>query len=129
MEEKLNSKNAKAESGGAVPSSDTSSVKMGAVGDKNSIQAFRGIGMDVFFETELDGLKNKIRELEKLDYKLILVAEKEAEQISDFISTFDAKPFPVIMSVPDGRGTTGYGINKIFRTMEKTIGSSSSLKN
>ena len=102
---------------------------LAAIGDKNAVLAFKSLGLDVFYETGRDGLRTKILELEKKGYCLILIAEKEAELVYDFLQTYDAKPYPVILSIPDGRGTSGFGISKIISNMERAVGSSAALRN
>ena len=108
------------------------SMKIAAVGEKDAILVFKALGMDVFFATEADKIKKTILDLEEQGYSIIFITENEAIKVEAFLRTFDSKPYPVILSVPDGRSGTqeegGFAIQKIIKNMERAVGSSAALR-
>ena len=104
--------------------------KIAAIGDKDSVQAFKALGMLTFYVTEADEIKKTIGELEVEGYGMIFITETEAAKIPEFLATFDSKPYPIIISIPDGRGdpNQNYSIQKIIKNMERAVGSSAALK-
>ena len=104
--------------------------KMAVIGDKDVVLAFRALGMDVFHEAEHDDIKARIKELEVDGYAIIFVTETVAKTVSQFLETFNQKPYPVIMSIPDtGSTDSNFSVQKIIRNMERAVGSSAVLRN
>ncbi|MEG1528864.1 MAG: V-type ATP synthase subunit F, partial [Clostridia bacterium] len=66
------------------------------VGDKDSVLAFKAIGLDVF---PVDG-EMEAREQVKLvarNYNVIFITEQIAEQIDSLLARYKARPYPVIV--------------------------------
>ncbi|MCL2756238.1 MAG: V-type ATP synthase subunit F [Firmicutes bacterium] len=102
--------------------------KIAAIGDKDTMLAFKALGMDVFYATKCDEIRETIAQLERDDYKVIFITDTEAGAADEYLRTFDAKPYPIILSIPDGRSKENYSITKIVKNMERAVGSSTALK-
>ncbi|MCL2846588.1 MAG: V-type ATP synthase subunit F [Firmicutes bacterium] len=103
-------------------------MRFAAVGDKDSVLAFRALGIDVFNATDAEEIKKTITKLDRAGYGMIFVTEKEAMLVTEFLAQFDSRPYPIVLSIPDGQGEGGYSIQKIIKNMERAIGSSAALK-
>ena len=98
------------------------SDKMAVVGDKNSIFAFKAIGVEVFgADTEAEA-KERIKYLAKENYKVIFITEDLAEKTEDFLDRYRVQPYPAIIPIPRGGESTGYAMTSLRRDMEKAIG-------
>lgn len=99
-----------------------------AVGDKDTISVLRALGIDVFPATTAGDIRGTIKDLEEKGYPLIFIPETEATLVEEFIRNYENTPYPIILTIPDGRGRERFAIQKILRNMERTIGSSAALK-
>lgn len=91
------------------------------VGDKDSILAFKAIGLDVFpVETEVQA-RDTVHTLAR-SYSVIFITEKFAKQIESLTKRYLARPYPVIVPIPSSEGNTGYGLELIKANVEKAIG-------
>jgi len=103
--------------------------KIAVIGDKDVTLAFRALGMDVYHDMTHDDIKARIQMLEAEGCGIIFITDAVATQVYEFLKTYDAKPYPVIMSLPDiGGDKESYSIQKIFKNMERAVGSSAALK-
>ena len=100
-----------------------------AVGDKDTVLAFRAMGVETHFATRATEIREAIIELEKRGVSLIFIPEAEAVKVEEFLRTYDAVPYPVILTIQDGREEGGFAIQKIIKNMERAVGSSASLRN
>lgn len=103
--------------------------KLAAVGDKDVILAFGALGFKTFFETTKQKIEERIAKLEEEGYSLILITQTEYKLVEEALAKYDSVPYPIILSIPDGREKEGESINKIIKNMEKAVGSSAALKN
>ena len=83
--------------------------KMAIVGDGESITVFKAAGVAAFPAENSDAAKELVRKLAK-EYAII------------FLKRFDEEPYPVVLSVPSQKGTTGYGDELIKKAMERALG-------
>jgi len=103
-------------------------MSIAALGSKDIVMVFKALGVETFFATEPDEIKDMINELDKKEYKIILMPQTQAQSVEAFLKRFDDKPWPIILSIPDGLGGENLGISKIIRNMERAIGSAASLR-
>ena len=91
------------------------------VGDKDSVLAFKAIGVDVFpVETEIQA-RDKVHALAR-NYSVIFVTEQVALWIEMLIKRYQARPYPVIVPIPSAEGNRGLGLQGIKANVEKAIG-------
>jgi len=96
--------------------------KMAAVGNKDTVQIFKSVGMDVYFETDADGLRDILRALVAREYAIVLIPEQDAEKVSDYLNIRSTHPYPIFLTVPDGVSNSGYSVEQAKRKMEKAMG-------
>lgn len=98
------------------------SDRMAVVGDKDSIFAFKAVGVEVFgVETDTEA-KERIRTLAKENYKVIFITEDLAEKLEEFLNRYRTKTYPAVIPIPKGGQGTGYAMNSLRRDMDKAIG-------
>ena len=97
--------------------------KIGAVGDKDSILAFKSIGIDVYPVVDGDQARDTIDDLAARQYGLIFVTEHMPQYIEETIKRYKKKLTPAIILIPSNQGTLGIGMNDINKNVEKAVGS------
>lgn len=91
------------------------------VGDKDSVLAFKAIGLDVFpVEGEAQAME-KVKYLAR-SYAVIFITEQVAKQIDSLLKRYKARPYPVVLPIPSCEGATGFGMLGIKNNVEKAIG-------
>lgn len=98
------------------------SKKIGVVGDKDSVLAFKALGIDVFPVVEYDEAKRTIDKLAKSDYAVIFVTEQIAQGINETIERYTGEMLPAIILIPSNQGTLNIGMQKINDNVEKAVG-------
>ena len=97
--------------------------KIGAVGDKDSILAFKSIGIDVYPVVDGREARATIDSLADKQYGLIFVTEHIAQEIEETIQRDKRKIVPAIILIPSNQGTLGIGMRDINKNVEKAVGS------
>ena len=59
--------------------------KIAVIGDKDSVLAFRSVGVEVFDATTASEAKALVRKLSQEQYAVVIIAENLAEQIPDVL--------------------------------------------
>ena len=92
------------------------------VGDKDSVLAFKAIGIDAY---PVDGemqARNVVKELAR-KYSVIFITDAIAMQIESLLKRYKTRPYPVVVPIPSAEGNTGFGMSGIKSDVEKAIGS------
>lgn len=95
--------------------------KIAVVGDKDSVLAFKAIGLDVFPVDTVEDAREKVRLLAR-EYAVIFVTEQIAEGISSLLDRYKTRAYPAIIPIPGNAGSNGYGMQGIKSDVEKAIG-------
>jgi V/A-type H+-transporting ATPase subunit F len=98
------------------------STEIAVIGEKDIILPFRAIGFAVYYDTDPDAIIKRCRELTESNCKIILLPEKEAEKVGDYINSRAGYAYPIIMPIPDGITNSGYGIKRLEKNIEKAMG-------
>ena len=96
--------------------------KIGVVGDKDSILAFKALGIDVFPVTRSDEARKIIDKLAMSDYGIIFVTEQAAQEIEETIERYIKQMLPAIILIPSNQGTLNIGMQRINDNVEKAVG-------
>ena len=96
-------------------------MRIGIIGEKNMVLAFRDLGMTVFgVEVEEDFLKAK-EEIEKDNFAVIFVTETIAKKYN--LEDFYLKTLPAVLVIPGAKGSLGEGATSLKKTLERALGS------
>ena len=96
--------------------------KIGVVGDKDSVLAFKALGIDVFPVTSNDDARKTIDKLAMNDYAVIFVTEQVAVGITETIERYTRQMLPAIILIPSNQGTLNIGMKRISDNVEKAVG-------
>jgi V/A-type H+-transporting ATPase subunit F len=96
--------------------------KIGVVGDKDSVLAFKALGIDVFPVNCSDEAKKTIDKLAMNDYAVIFVTEQAAQGIEETIERYTKQMLPAVILIPSNQGTLNIGMQRINDNVEKAVG-------
>lgn len=96
--------------------------KIGVVGDKDSVLAFKALGIDVFPVVSDDEARKTVDRLAKNDYAVIFVTEQVAVGIEETIERYTREVLPAIILIPSNQGTLNIGMKRISDNVEKAVG-------
>ena len=96
--------------------------KVAVVGDKDSILAFKALGIEVFPVVESDEAKKIIDKLAHKDYAIIFVTEHVAKDIEKTIERYSKQMLPAIILIPSNQGSLNIGKQRISDNVEKAVG-------
>ncbi len=97
--------------------------KVGVVGDKDSILAFKALGVDVFTVYEKDEARKAVDNMARNNYGIIFITEQIASLIPDTIERYNKEIIPAVILIPSNQGTLNIGMDKINKSVEKAVGS------
>lgn len=95
--------------------------KIAVIGDKDSVLAFKAVGVDVFPVFTDSEARDTLRALART-HKVIFVTEDTAIKINDVISRYKTAAYPIVIPIPGSAGGNGYGMEGIRKNVEKAIG-------
>ncbi|MFI3229460.1 MAG: V-type ATP synthase subunit F [Bacillota bacterium] len=95
--------------------------KIAVIGDKDSVLAFKALGVDVYDTKNYFDAQDTLKKLAR-EYSIILITEDIAESIQDVIARYKVRPYPVVVPIPSSKGSTGFGMNGLSKNVEKAIG-------
>lgn len=96
--------------------------KIAVVGDKESILGFSAIGMDIFECYEEEEIKNTIQKLVDENYAVIYITENASMKVNKFISKFQTRKIPAIVTVPGNSKNLRYGETRIKEMCKNAVG-------
>lgn len=96
--------------------------KIAVIGDKDSVLAFKAVGVDVFSTTNPFEVRELIKKLARNSYLIIYITEDLAALASDTIVKYKTRAYPAIIPIPGSNGTNGMGIDGIKADVERAIG-------
>lgn len=99
-----------------------SNKMIAVIGEKAIVKVFHAIGYDCFYETEPDDVIARCQKLDAAGYKIILILEKTAAQIGEYLDSRAGIPYPIIMPIPDTVTHENYGMQRLNQNMEKAMG-------
>lgn len=99
-----------------------SMYKLGIVGDKDSVLAFKAIGIDVFPIVEVEEARKTIDKMAASNYAVIFVTEQLAKDLEETIERYNRALLPAIILIPSNQGSLNIGMQKIRDNVEKAVG-------
>lgn len=96
--------------------------KIGVVGDKDSVLAFKALGIEVFPVYEEDEARKTIDRLAANNYAVIFVTEQVAKDLEETIERYNRSMLPAIILIPSNQGSLNIGLQRIRDNVEKAVG-------
>lgn len=98
-------------------------VKIGVLGDKESVQCYAALGLSVFYaETEEEGART-LRSLMQDEYGIVYITEELASRIPTVIDESLESPLPAVVLIPGVKNNTGEGMKQVRRSVLRAVGS------
>ncbi|MBW8381021.1 MAG: V-type ATP synthase subunit F [Youngiibacter sp.] len=97
--------------------------KIGVVGDKDSILAFKALGVDVFPVLDKDEARKAVDTLAARKYGIIFITEQMAELIPETVERYNKEIVPAVILIPSNQGSLSIGLRRINANVEKAVGS------
>lgn len=97
--------------------------KIAVVGDKDSILAFKALGVDVFPVYDNEEARRTVDTIARNNYGIIFITEQIASLIPDTIERYDKEIIPAVILIPSNQGTLNIGMSRINKNVEKAVGS------
>ena len=96
--------------------------KIGVVGDKDSVLAFKALGVDVAPVVGADEARSAVDKMAMNDYAVIFVTEHVAVTIEETIERYNNQLLPAVILIPSNQGTLNIGSKRISDSVEKAVG-------
>ncbi len=96
--------------------------KIGVIGDKQSVQGFASLSIEVFPADSANRIRRNLNNLAKDNYAVVFITEQAASLAQETIDKYKTSPFPAIIVIPSNRGTLGLGMEGIRKNVEKAVG-------
>jgi V/A-type H+-transporting ATPase subunit F len=98
--------------------------RIGVIGDKDSILAFKAFGLDVYaaYASSPEESRKTVDRLAKEGYGIVFITEQIAETITETIDRYNREITPAIILIPGSAGSLGLGLARIRRNVEKAVG-------
>ncbi len=91
------------------------------VGDKDSVLAFKALGVDVYPVDNEEEAKDRVHMLART-HSVIFVTEQVAQWAAMYLKRYSVRPYPVVVPIPSASGGAGLGLAGIKANVEKAIG-------
>lgn len=95
--------------------------KIAIVGDGDSVMVFKAAGVATFAAESEKKARDVLRKAAQ-EYEVIFLTEELARLLGDFLKRFDESPYPVVLTIPSGKGSAGYGDELLKSAMERALG-------
>ncbi len=96
--------------------------KVGVVGDKDSILAFKALGIDVYPVIEVEEARKAIDKMAVSNYAVIFVTEQIAKDLDETIERYNRQMLPAVILIPSNQGSLNIGMQRIRDNVEKAVG-------
>lgn len=96
--------------------------KIGVVGDKDSVLAFKALGIDVFPVIDADDARKAIDSCARNNYAVIFVTEQIAQKVEETVARYNEQMLPAVILIPSNQGSLNIGLKRISDSVEKAVG-------
>lgn len=100
-------------------------LKIGVIGDWDSIYGFGALGLDTF-RVDSNDAETAVKELHRIagsGYEVIYITEALAAQIPEEIDKYRLAKSPAVILIPGISGNTGAGMSAVKKSVEQAVGS------
>ncbi|WP_315119974.1 V-type ATP synthase subunit F [uncultured Clostridium sp.] len=96
--------------------------KIGVVGDKDSVLAFKALGIDVYPVNDVEEARKTVDTMAARKYGVIFITEQVAQDLEETIERYNREMLPAIILIPSNQGTLNIGMKRISDNVEKAVG-------
>lgn len=96
--------------------------KIGVIGDRESVQGFKAVGLSVFPCEDAVEARHTLKKIAKEDYAIIYITEQLYQDLRDVAEEYIDSRLPAIIPIPGREGTLGIGMESVKRSVERAVG-------
>lgn len=96
--------------------------KMGVVGERDAVLAFKAMGMRVLPAQTAQEVHAAVMRLARENVPVIFITERAARLSPEIMERFKASANPVLIPIPGSNGADGFGMQRVKANVEKAIG-------
>lgn len=96
--------------------------KLAVVGPRDSVLAFRALGADTFAVTDKQSALDALEKTRAEGYQIVFITEALTEELAPELKAMAEHPTPVVIMIPDNRGSLGIGMERMRKSVERAIG-------
>lgn len=96
--------------------------KMAVIGGRDLILGLRALGVETFPVEDRAEAGPVLSRLVKEGFAIIFITESLARDLLPQIAKYGKETLPCITIIPDARGSTGLGLTRMQRIVEKAVG-------
>lgn len=100
----------------------TSMANIAVIGNKDTVLAFKALGIDVYSSIKKDETETLIDRLAQAEYTVIFITEDIVSKVKETIAKYDNQFVPAIIPIPSHKGTKNIGMERIDENIEKAVG-------
>ncbi len=97
--------------------------KVAVIGEKESIIGFSALGLNVFEIDDATGAEKKIKELIKLEYGIIYLTEKVAQDLNERLEYYQVNYNAALVPIPGSDKSAKIGLENVRKSIERAVGS------
>lgn len=95
---------------------------IGVIGNKDSVMAYKALGLKVIYALETEEIAKAIKDLINEGCAIILITEESAVKAEEEIAKYKTKSLPAIILIPEGAKSMGLGMEILRKNVEKAVG-------
>lgn len=96
--------------------------KIGVIGDRESVLAFKACGLFVFPEDDAEEAKKTLKRIVKEDFAIIYITEELYQYMGKEVEEYVDSKLPAVIPIPSKNGTLGIGMSSVKKSVERAIG-------
>ena len=101
---------------------DLNNKKMGVVGERDAVLAFKAIGMQAIPVSTPEQTTAALHKLATAGVPVIFITESCARMVPESLEKYKTDPSVAVIPIPGSQGTDGFGHSRVRANVEKAIG-------
>ncbi len=96
--------------------------KMGVVGERDAVLAFKAVGMRVIDVSTAEETTAALHKLACEGVPVIFITETMAKLVPEALQKYKTMPGTAVIPIPGSQGVNGFGLGRVKANVEKAIG-------
>lgn len=96
--------------------------RIAIIGDAESVVGFMAVGFSVFPADDEETASRTLFKIAKENYAVIYITEDLAKKMPEAIARYKDVPIPAVIVIPGRRGSDGYGLFNVKKSVERAVG-------
>ncbi len=97
--------------------------RVAVIGDYENICGFAALGLDIYGVKDLEEAESTLKKLSESGFGIIYISEKYIEKMPKLFEKLSRQKLPAVIPIPDGRGSSGFGMSNVKKYVEQAVGS------